>query len=87
MKIDKPSADISPVRGRVNVRFNPKRNTYRLRFNSVHADQLELIQDALARAREELPTMYDVVALDAICIGYLGGTFGLIERERSRPGD
>ena len=37
-------------------------------------DQLDVIQQALAKGKGELHTEYDVVALENICSGYLGGT-------------
>lgn len=39
----------------------------------VHTDQNELIQAALAKAKGELNTEYDTVALAGICSGYLSG--------------
>ena len=61
------------IRGRVNVRYNAKRDTYRFRFLSVHPDQAATILDALALARDESQTEYDTVALDGICLNYLSG--------------
>jgi len=57
----------------MNIRFNRTRRTYRLRLPSVHPDQLETILDALAKARREGNTNYDAVALEGICMSYLGG--------------
>jgi len=59
------------VRGKVNIRRNEKRETSRLRFTSVHDDQLEVILTALNKARAEAGTDYDVVALNCICMQYL----------------
>lgn len=68
------------VRGRVNVRFNAGRNTFRLRFNAVHQDQMTTIKQALEDARAEWGTEYDVVALEAICLSYLAMSVGLGRR-------
>lgn len=38
------------------------------------ADQSEIVQQALAKAKGELHTEYDTVALENICAGYVGGT-------------
>lgn len=62
---------LQDTRGRVNRRFNAKRGTYRLRFTSVHPDQLQTIEQALALARGEAGTQYDTVALEGICLSYL----------------
>jgi len=53
---------------RVDVRKNGK---FRLRINCVHEDQLELIMDALEKARKQSNTEYDAVALTNICLSYL----------------
>jgi len=37
-------------------------------------DQLEIVNQALAKAKGELHTEYDTVALENICAGYVGGT-------------
>ena len=55
-------------KARVDVRKNGK---FRLRFNCVHEDQLELILLALEKARDESDTQYDAVALTNICVEYL----------------
>ena len=57
--------------GRMHVHFNPTRRKYRLRFTSVHEDQMETIALALRKARDEAETVYDVVALEMICLSYL----------------
>jgi len=44
----------------------------RLRFYNVAPDHLEIILTALKMCREELDTEYDTVALEAICLHYLG---------------
>jgi len=41
---------------------------------TVHADQKETIKSALEKAKEETATEFDTVALENICIGYLGGS-------------
>lgn len=69
--LTRPSREGSPPRGRVNTRFNAKRGTYRLRFTSVHEDQMEMILLALRKCRAEADTEYDVVALELICMNYL----------------
>ncbi len=61
------------VRGKVNVRYNRKRGTYRLRFQPVFRDQLDVISLGLEKARCESDTEYDAVALTNICMWYLGG--------------
>jgi len=40
-------------------------------------DQAETVQHALAKAKGELQTEYDTVALENICAGYLAGNSGL----------
>jgi len=42
----------------------------------LHADQLETVDTALERAREEGETEYDTVALDYICMRYLSNDAG-----------
>ena len=59
------------VRGRVNVRYNGKRDSYRYRFQPIYRDQADTINLALALAREEGETEYDSVALEYICMNYL----------------
>lgn len=49
------------------------RDGNRLRFYHAHEDQIETLQLALDRARSELGTEFDVVALEAICMNYLSG--------------
>lgn len=48
----------------------------KLKF-SVHADQNEQIQAALAKAKGEMQTDHDNVALAAICTGYLANSSGV----------
>jgi len=38
------------------------------------ADQAEIVNQALAKAKGELHTEYDAVAIENICAGYVGGT-------------
>lgn len=65
------------TRGRVNVRYNGKRDSYRYRFQPIYRDQAESINLALALAREEFETEYDAVALEYICLNYLAiSSFG-----------
>lgn len=47
--------------------------SYRLRFYHAHADQIEIIELGLERARQEANTEFDNVALEAICMNYLSG--------------
>lgn len=61
-------------RGRMHVHFHPKRARGRLRFTSVHRDQATTIAHALEKARAEAGTPFDIVALEMICIGYLGSS-------------
>ena len=61
---------------RMNIR-RCRGGSSRLRFYHAHDDQIETIQLGLERARQELGTDFDVVALEAIIMGYLsGGDFG-----------
>jgi hypothetical protein len=39
-------------------------------------DQMEIVQSALAKAKGEIGTDYDSVALENICAGYVGGVVG-----------
>ena len=64
------NSPVGVVRGRVNVHFNKTRNTYRLRFNGVHPDQMEMILLGLEIAREQANTEYDVVALEAMALEF-----------------
>lgn len=48
----------------------------------VHADQAETIQSALAKAKGELPTEFDTVALENICAGYLGNAVALPQQDQ-----
>ena len=59
------------VRGRVNVRYNGKRGSYRYRFQPIYPDQATTINLALAIVREEIETEYDSVALENICLYFL----------------
>jgi len=57
------------------VRVDPRKNgKYRLRFNTVHEDQLELIMNALDLAKRESGTRYDTVALTNICLHYIANS-------------
>ncbi|ATS92308.1 hypothetical protein DLP05_067 [Stenotrophomonas phage vB_SmaS_DLP_5] len=40
-------------------------------------DQVETVTSALNKAKAEVNTTYDTVALEAICTGYLGGSVGI----------
>ena len=59
--------------GRVDVRYCPTKGKYRFRFYGVSPDHHETILMALERARKELETQYDTVALEAIMMNYLEG--------------
>jgi hypothetical protein len=57
-------------------RMNKRRcrdGSWRLRFYHSHDDQVETIELALQRAREEMGTDFDIVAMEAICMNYLSG--------------
>jgi hypothetical protein len=55
--------------------------TLRMRIYSLHEDQIELIQTALAVAREASGTDYDSVALTNICMEFLATNgFSSIQR-------
>ena len=43
----------------------------------LHADQLEIVEAALAQMKVELPTEHDNVALEHICAAYLSGSVEL----------
>jgi hypothetical protein len=60
-------------KGRVNVRYNGKRDSYRYRFQPIYRDQAKVINAALAIAREDGSTNYDSVALYYICLDFLNG--------------
>lgn len=51
----------------------PKSDTTTMTFK-MHADQKETIREALDKAKHETGTEVDTVALEAICIDYLGGS-------------
>ena len=59
--------------GKVDVRLHEPSGKYRFRFYGIAPDQKDTILLALERARSELETEYDGVALEAICMGYLSG--------------
>lgn len=82
-----PNRGNSKVRGRLNTRYNAKRDTHRLRFTSVHPDQAETIFAALELARREAGTEFDTVALDAICQHFLATYPAEHERSKNRCGD
>jgi hypothetical protein len=65
--------------GKVDVRFSKSTGKFRLRFHGVAPDQKETILLALERARSELETEYDAVALEAICMNYLSGGHAIQE--------
>jgi hypothetical protein len=48
--------------------------SFRLRFYHAHADQIETIELALERAREESGSEFDIVLLELICMAYLTST-------------
>lgn len=47
-----------------------------LKFNLVN-DQIETVKAAIAKAKAEMGTEYDNVALEALCSGYLSGSVGV----------
>lgn len=59
--------------GRRMNRRRCKDGSWRLRFYHAHDDQVEIIELTLDRAREQMGTEFDVVALEAICMNYLSG--------------
>jgi hypothetical protein len=59
--------------GKVDARFRESTGKYRLRFYGVAPDHKKSILLALERARLELGTDFDAVALEAICMNYLSG--------------
>ena len=61
------------MKGKVDVRTMKKNGMTRLRFYNVYPDQKEMILLALQKARTEMGTEHDTVALDAICLNYLSG--------------
>jgi hypothetical protein len=63
----------SNLTGRADVRFRVSTGKYRMRIYAIAPEQLETISLALERARRELSTNYDAVALEALCMNYLSG--------------
>lgn len=59
--------------GRRMNRQRCKDGSWRLRFYHAHDDQLAIIEHSLEKARRELGTEFDAVALEAICMNYLSG--------------
>lgn len=53
-------------------------NTVKQAF-TLHQDQYEVVQSALAKAKGELQTEHDNVALAAICSGYLANASGIAQ--------
>lgn len=51
-------------------------DTVKLKFN-VKSDQAQIIQTALAKAKGELNTEFDTVALENICASYVAGNVGV----------
>ena len=43
----------------------------------VHEDQKVIIREAMDKAKAEVQTEFDTVALESICIGYLGGSVNI----------
>jgi len=43
----------------------------------VHSDQKETVRSALDKAKAEVSTEFDTVALESICVGYLGGSVNI----------
>jgi len=60
------------AKGRVDIRFNKNRGNSRFRFYGVYPDTQEMILTALEIARAEAGTEHDTVALDCICLHFLG---------------
>lgn len=59
--------------GMARFRFLPKRGTYQMKVFPMYVDHVETVRLALEKARKELGTQYDAVALEAICASYLSG--------------
>lgn len=57
--------------GRRDARRSQRDDKWRLRFYGINNDQLVLIDLALEKARNEMNTAFDAVALEALCIHYL----------------
>ena len=55
----------------VDVRQMRRSGLFRMRFYSLHADQLPTIRAALEKARDEMGTDHDSQALEMICVHYL----------------
>lgn len=65
-----PTGDTSPA---------TKDDVSVLKFK-VKPDQKEVVTTALAKAKGELPTEYDNVALENICAGYIAGSAGVAQK-------
>jgi hypothetical protein len=72
LKMERLLSNRNRISDRGKVRIDSRGNgRYRLRFNYIHEDQLELVLSALENARTESETEYDSVALTNICVHYL----------------
>ena len=58
-------------RAEFSSRGSKTEKTQRMRVYSLHDEQVELIKQALERARKESHTEYDSVALSNVCMAYL----------------
>jgi hypothetical protein len=63
---------IKKAKGEVTSNKGDSSDVSTLTFK-VHADQKEVIQSAIEKAKEELNTEVNTVALENICIAYMGG--------------
>lgn len=60
--------------GKASDTVSSDSQTLKFKFKS---DQVETVTSALNKAKAEVNTTYDSVALEAICTGYLGGSVGV----------
>lgn len=49
----------------------------------LHSDQVETVESALSKAKAEIGTEHDNVALETICSGYLAGVIGIDKPQKS----
>ena len=59
------------AKGRVDIRVMKHTQKARLRFYNAYPDSVEIILAALELARHETGSLYDTVALEAICMHFL----------------
>jgi hypothetical protein len=49
----------------------------------LHGDQVEAVESALSKAKAEIGTEHDNVALETICSGYLAGVIGIEKPQKT----